>query len=858
MHNVICDLKYRLLSFAACAAIILLMTGATHAAPGPETPGKGAIAGRVVDSSGAVLPSAQVRLQPTDQTTSTDQQGEFSFTNLAPGAYKVVVSYVGFQPFTAAVQVTGGEIQRLDTHLEVSSVREEVVVTSGAPHGEAEAVNETLTADNLLDVLPADVITALPNANIADALGRLPSVTLERDEGEGAYVQVRGTEPRLTNVTIDGISVAPPEPGIRQVRLDTIPADLVESVQINKTLAPNLDGDGIGGSVNLITKMAGEFPTVNLFGIGGYNPSQGGVFNDQYGGTVGHRFGKKQQFGILLGGSFDYNGRGIDDNEPSIDPLSTFNNVFYDNTTLREYRYNRNRWGFDGTADYKFSDLSSIYFKALYSNFEDYGQKWYYEPKAGSKPKFYTSQRSPDYSISSYMLGGRKQFTSSLLTWELSASRSYELDSAGNPNADFKWLGSNPNCSYNPGPTQYLPQFGACSGPNSPLENASDWGFDDITTSSGKNAQLNLTAAASYAINYHLGSHYGIFEFGGKIRNAHQYQNATENVYDGWDPSAYPMTMFLSGFNSNNYYSGNYFGGHYGPVTNFTVLQNFTLSNLAGYLDGYNTAASSYPNIFDIIERISAGYFMNSIDFGRWHLVAGIRFEGTQMNTLGYDVTLYGAGDPHCQLSSGCGVPVPVRGNPSYVDPLPDFSARYQLTADSALRLVYGRGIVRPDPYELVPYVTYDDSTNPPTIAIGNPSLRPEHANNYDALYEHYLKPVGLIQAGFFFKQLTNTLISTSYTADSGLYNGDLIAQWINASNAWLDGVEFSYQQRLAMLPGAFNSFGIMANYSWTDSRIKSIPGRSDSPALQRQTPNSWNISPTYAGGFRYTLNREK
>src|SRR5437879_12531947 len=103
---------------------------------------------------------------------------------------------------------------------------------------------------------------------MADAIGRLPSVTLERDEGEGKYVQVRGTEPRLTNATLDGVNVPSPESGIRQIKFDTIPADLVESVEINKTLQANMDGDGIGGSVNMVTKTAGERPTIDVNGMG--------------------------------------------------------------------------------------------------------------------------------------------------------------------------------------------------------------------------------------------------------------------------------------------------------------------------------------------------------------------------------------------------------------------------------------------------------------------------------------------------------------------------------------------------------------------------------------------------------------
>jgi TonB-dependent receptor len=814
--------------------------------------GRCAVAGRVTDTSLAILQGAKVQLEPTGLTLASDSQGEFGYTDLSPGKYKISVSYVGFEAFHADFTCEPSAVAHVDAQMRVGTTSEQVLVTADRVHGEAGAINRTRMADNILQVLPAEVITSLPNANVADALARLPSVTLERIEGEGVYIQVRGTEPRLTNVTINGISTPSPEPNIRQIRLDVIPADLVESVEINKTLSPNIDGDGIGGSVNLKTKTAGEFPTLNAFGTGGYNPILGGRLNDQFGGTLGHRFGKKKQLGILFGGTYDYNGRGIDNLQPAVDPLSTPSNVIYDNNTIREYRYYRNRWGFAGTVDYKFNDFSNIYLKGLYSNLQDYGDKWYYSPVATGAAKFYTSSKRPDASISSYSIGGRQGFSGSQLTWEASASRSYELDSAGNPKADFSWIGTKLTCGYNPSaqtdPT--IPHFGNnCDGPNSPLQVASNWGFKDITTSSGMSAQLNLTAAGSYSKNYHVGSHYGVFEVGAKFRTGHKYQNATENVYDGWSAASYPMTQFLSSFSSNNYMNGNYFGGHYGPVSDFTQLQSYTIANLGSFLDGYKTAANSYPNQFDIIERITAFYLMNSMDFGRWHIVGGLRFEATQMDTLGYNVTLYPAGSPNCPLSSGCGVPVPVRNNPSYVDPLPSVSARYSLSPNSGIRLVYGRGVSRPDSYQLVPYVTQDDSTNPPTVAEGNPNLKPEHANNYDALYEHYLSSSGLIQAGFFYKQLSDTLISTSYTASSGPYAGDLVSQWLNVSDAHLYGFEVAYQQRLSMLPGALGGFGMFANYSWTGSKVNTIPGRLDSPGLQRQVPNSWNLSPTYDRG---------
>src|SRR6202008_3242601 len=130
--------------------------------------------------------------------------------------------------------------------------------------------NRTLAAENILQVLPSDVIVSLPNANIADALGRMASVTIERNEREGKYVQIRGTKPRLSNTMGDGVTIPSPESDVRQIKLDTIASDLVDSVEINKTLQANIDADGIGGSVNLVTKTATDTPTIVLYGVGGY------------------------------------------------------------------------------------------------------------------------------------------------------------------------------------------------------------------------------------------------------------------------------------------------------------------------------------------------------------------------------------------------------------------------------------------------------------------------------------------------------------------------------------------------------------------------------------------------------------
>ena len=127
----------------------------------------------------------------------------------------------------------------VDAVLQVASQADQVVVTAERLQGEAEAINIERTSDEIVQVLPARVINSLPNTNVADAVGRLPSVSLERDEGEGKYVQIRGTEPRLSNVTINGVNVPSPEGAVRKIKLDAVPANLVERIEVFKTLSAN-------------------------------------------------------------------------------------------------------------------------------------------------------------------------------------------------------------------------------------------------------------------------------------------------------------------------------------------------------------------------------------------------------------------------------------------------------------------------------------------------------------------------------------------------------------------------------------------------------------------------------------------
>jgi TonB-dependent receptor len=827
----------------------------TSSGQATEQNGKGAITGNVVDSAGGLLLGASVSVQPGGYSTISDVQGQFNITNLPAGRYTITVSYAGFSTFSQKVDLTGGQTVSVNAVLKVAPSDQSISV-HGDLQGEAEQIQVQKTSENIVNVLSADVITSLPNANIADAVGRLPGVTLERDEGEGKYVQVRGTEPRLTNVTIDGINVPSPEVAVRQVKLDVIPSDLVESIVLEKTLSASQDGDAIGGTVDLRLKNAGDQPTLIFSGSGGYTPILGGRYVGQTSATVGQRFGANKQFGALIGFTYDYNGRGIDDIEPGIDP--SFASPTYDSIDLREYRYQRTRWGLAGGADDRLSKDSDIYLHYLYSDFKDYGNKWVYtltnDGMCGPAlpvqcgDTFTTSQRIPDYSILSVSGGGKHVFSNSWLAWDISGSNGRENGAAGNPGVSFGYNGS-ANCFYDPAATKtpYRPQWNpACTAPSSGIFDPTQYSMTEFDTSTGPTDGVSLQGSATYGRNYKWGSRDGTFQFGAKIRNSHDYQNAFSPV---WDPNGnFLMSQFLSGFKNSDYYNGSY---SMGPVTSFSKLNNFFINNPGDFaLDVSDTHLGSDPTNYNLTERVTAGYIMNTLRSGRWSLQTGLRLEATQLYIQGFQtLTIPSGPNAGDWLSTE-----ETHNNQWYVDPLPSVQLRYQLTANSDIRAVYGRGISRPNPYDLVPYSLVDQSTNPFTITNGNPNLKPEHANDFDVLYEHYLQPYGVIQAGYFYKQLIDPIYyTTNLNIPSPLCPAGPLpcptSTIVNGSNAHVGGVELAYLQHFGMLPSFLSGLGIAANYTYTYSQAHGIPGRTDSPALQRQAPNSFNIGPSYDRG---------
>jgi TonB-dependent receptor len=831
---------------------------------------KATINGRATDTNHDPLVGAKVELLPLGQTAVTDAEGGFKISDVAPGSYTLNISYVGFTPFSKQVTVASGGTTTVDAELQIETVTEQVIVRGERERGEIEALNRELTSDNIVQVLPAEVIISLPNTNIADAVGRLPSVSLERDEGEGKYVQVRGTEPRLTNVTIDGVHVPSPE-SVRNVKLDTIPADMVDSVEINKTLSANQEGDAIGGSVNLVTKKATDQPYLFLEALGGITPIEGTRSLQQYDGTFGKRFGREKRLGILFNGSYDYNERGIDDLEPGPGLTSGPPNggdfasgvpLFF-GYDVRAYQYYRKRWGYGSSLDYKLGANSLIYLRGFYSEFKNYGEDWIYSPGVGTyaSPTLTNPDggvtsadviRRPAGRIINVAAGANHSLGKTLITYE--GALGFGRAAGGFFSSNFSGPSGVQYAADNSDPfTPKLIQINATPATNifDPANYQLHGGFFAPLSLNTNDSvfERDITGSVSVARQYTLGSHFGTFEVGGKIRDTHKSQLNSEHDYR-FSGVLRLSDVILTVPNFSHYF-GNY---KLLPFSSENKIVAFFNANRGLFTEDIPFEhMRADPNDYTTSERISAGYVMNTITFGHFRVQGGLRIEGTQGHFLGTVVnTLNG------QFVGESLIP----GETTYTNFLPSVQVQYNFNGSTNLRAVYGRGIARPNFSDLPPSRLVSQSFSiAPTVTAGNPNLKPTHADNFDILFEHYLKTVGIIEAGWFYKRLTDPIVQTQtlLPLTDPSFPGFRLRQQTNFDNAYITGVEFAWQQHFNFLPGALNGMGVSANYSYTKSGINfpagidptsGNPNRTDNPPLIRQAPNNWNFDATYDKGF--------
>jgi len=831
---------------------------------------QGTIRGSVTAVDGRPAPGATVHVVGTQLGAIVDSSGMYRVNGVPAGTFMVRVLRLGFAPDSASVVIANGRVVQHDVQLHPSAEMLGSVVVNAQRLGEtqASALERRAEAPNVVNVLAGDVIRALPNANAAEAAGRIPGVSTERDEGEGKFIQVRGTEPRLTNVTINGAHVPGSEAGTRVPRLDDVPSDVLAAIEVSKTLTADMDADAIGGSVNLVTKtpegdpkgyISGQYGKISLLNKNQY----------QEGFAYGGRFGADRRLGFLLGGSADRNNRTSNDLEPAwiVDASGRPVPIEW---SQRDYEYRRNRYGLGGDLDYRFENGSAISLKGLYSRFEDLGTTYTNDVTTGVTGSSFGAtgdsagvgtrgfgtgaeatrmsyNRTPVGQLYGGTLGGRT-------TWH-GIDAKLSLNAAGTTSdlTDYRFSpfvydgpnGQGLTVAYDASNTKVPTYKFADPTMATAAATPANFALSHYFSIDGKTTGRDLGTALDFSTPWHTdgGGWSSLLKFGGKIRDERKVYTAHGGFW--FSNTSFPLPPVLGNFSDPHYYSSASNAFTFGPMPDDPAARRLENTNAAAFINGSDTVQNILGS-FNGSERIYAAYVSNTMSTGPIEVYLGLRMENTHSNYTGHVVT---------QDTSGTVTGISkVPGSQTYTDLFPSVQLKYAFTPRTDMRFAVTRGIARPDYSSLAPSLrgTMGGSlSNPANLTSGNPDLKPQHAWNYDLLAEHFFPSVGVISGGVFYKALTDFILNQTFTYNGPVtaFDGQLGTRPENGGSGHLLGFEGEWTQRLVFLPATLAGLGFDVNFTHVDSRALVDPTTGRHAPLQRQSPNLANVALTYDYG---------
>ena len=810
--------------------------------------------GRITDKSGRPLEGVIISTNAAAPAVHTNKDG--AFTIAAPtGRVVVRARLLGFKTDSIVLEAASVREVRLQlaaTATALSAVKVEAQRASGT----ALSLAVQKIADNVKNLTVAEEIRALPNANAADAISRLPGVSLQRHEGEGAYVQVRGIDGNLSNVTINGAHIAgnyddKNGAGSRVAKLDGIPAELLSRAQVSKTLTADQDADAIGGSVNVDTKTANDAPGLMLLGHYGRSDlydapaGQGAI-------SYGTRFGADRQFGLFLGGSFDKNSRVYDDVESTYG-YKTANGQQYVvplTTSRREYWTQRRRTGLAFSSDYRWDDRTSLTLKGMWTKFDDRAIRYRQDQGqalATTTPTDDNSGTSTGGNITSnvqqrtpvdqnYMLGFNGTAKPGIVSLDYAVSATQnEFVRLNAGDITFRQTGLSMTYDRRDPTTPLINPVGTY--PTDP----SKFAFRTYVVANQIARGRDFAGQLNGKIPFETMGMSSQLQFGVKLR---QERRTFDDHSFGRSLKAgqtFTLADVVGSFTNANHYNGML---PLGVAPDDKRNQDFILNSQASRFT--STAAdtlASRLNVYTAQERVTSGYAAYTLDAGSWHWVTGLRMEQTSTEyTANKAVT-----DKVTKLTSVS----PVAGSGSYVNFFPSAQLRLSLDEKTNLRLAVTTGIARPAYGDLSPRVSITPgaaATDPNAINLGNPDLKPTRSINYDALIERFSSDVGVAQIGVFYKSLSDFIYNKTFVYQGSPYDGYNAVQPQNGKNGYIYGVEAAFVRRLSFLPGVLNGFGVDANATYVQS--KSHVEKRDGLPFPRQANWNGNAALTYAKGI--------
>jgi TonB-dependent receptor len=683
------------------------------------------------------------------------------------------------------------------------------VTVTGNPilAGQAQALTEQKNAPNIVNIVSSEQIQVFPDTNAAEATQRVPGLFIQRDQGEGRYVQIRGTAAELNRTQIDGEVIPSPEGNIRQVALDVVPADLLETMRVSKALTPDQDADAIGGIVNLEFRDA-PADQILLANLGGYYGDLRDGDGVQAGFSWGNRF-SDDTLGLLLSASYTDITRNTENFE-----ADDWGDTEPGELETRDYEVNRERIGFVGAFDWNASDSSTYRLKAIYNEFADqeYRRRVTYKIEDGELERELKDRYEVQQIWTVYFDGENVFSNGSLLTYKLSYAHAEE-DEPDRYDSTFVQED-----------VVFDPAFeGGWYQPNPQNEDINEYVLDDIANENNFTEENIITAR----LDYTLPVTNGFWKFGGKYRGSEKNREVEVVKYESEDD------VFLADYLDSGYHAGPIVQNQYISGEHFNPNRVQDILAMDG-IEGEKELEDDLAD-YDATEDILAVYGMTEIYLSdAVMLLPGLRYEYTDATYEAYEF------DEEAETLT------PVSGSKSYGHVLPNVHLRWTLDEQSNLRGSLTRSLARPNYTDVVPssYLVEEDME----IERGNPDLDPTLSWNLDFMYERFFTTVGVVSAGVFYKDLTDPIYLTIF--DETIAGEEwLVAQPQNGESAELWGLELAFQNQFRKAPGFLSGFGFFINYTWTDSEAV-IPGRDGKTQLPGQPDQVGNVALSYEKGF--------
>ena len=814
----------------------------------------GAVTGKVTDATtGEQLPGANILLEGTNLGAASNLHGDYRINGIIAGDYILKAEYIGYKTYTKSITVVANRTLNLNVKLTLSAVKIKDVVVNGIRKGQTKALNQQKTSNTIESVLSKEEMEKFPDLNTADVLQRMPGVNVQKSLGTGRFVFIRGTEPRLTTVTVNGQKIASPEDQERYVGLDAINSSQLAEIQVIKAITPDMDADAIGGSVNLITRSAFD-NTNNVLKL---NAGSGDAFLGsnplyKFSGNYSMLFGKDKRWGLTLGGS--YNGNRIVAHSDEFDwqDNNDINGNLIKNSLddFRLFFYNtkRNTYGGNASLEYKINSENHFFARVMLNRINDIqtrnmiryrvGKGDYLSPTLVSKARmaYELQDRTESRTINAYSIGGANSIGN--LAIDYTASYSYGSEDRTDP-AAFKseWqLNQKVNLSLNlsdenfPGIKITNTDFD-----KNYVQNPANWEIDNQDWRSVLATNKNFTGSLNFKLPFNIANSSSMLKFGGKYTTNKKDRNGDRIKYKWKGNNDVFMSQIASSDKINDFLLDHY---SFAPIPDRDKFISFFNANkdkdnaLRPSINRDDNDGSGGD--FSATEDVTAGYAMATMNFGDFKLLFGARDEHTTTTYDGKQLNYSPSGD-YISTSN-------VAVTNSYNKVVPAVHIRYAISNLANIRFAYTGGISRPDYWSLAPYKwIYAEDRE---IVEGNSKLNPTTSQNLDLMFGYYFSGIGVLNVGGFYKRLDDIIFNSTRQITGGEFDGFDLTQAINGGTANLYGFELSWMQQFTFLPGFFNGFGIYANYTFTNSDADLV--NRDRNVLPGQAGNTGNAGINY------------